>query len=73
MQNFLPKKKKKETRHDMCIWMFSITLLYSEKNYMNFFVYDGGVLTIFGEGTFVFNFMGYGLVTKSLEAECTFE
>jgi hypothetical protein len=53
--------------------MFSITLLYSEKNYMNFFVYDGGVLTIFGEGTFVFNFMGYGLVTKSLEAECTFE
>jgi hypothetical protein len=32
-----------------------------------------GVLSIFGEGTFILNFMGYGLLTKSLEAKCTFE
>jgi hypothetical protein len=30
-------------------------------------------LTIFGERSFIFSFVGYGLVTKSLGAECTFE
>jgi hypothetical protein len=32
-----------------------------------------GVLTIFGKGNFIFSFVGYGLVTKSLEVRCTFE
>jgi hypothetical protein len=32
-----------------------------------------GVVTIFGEGSFMFNFVGYGLVTKSFGAGCTFE
>jgi hypothetical protein len=27
----------------------------------------------FGEDSFIFNFVGYGLVTKSFEAGCTFE
>jgi len=27
----------------------------------------------FDEDSFIFNFVGYGLVTKSLEAGCTFE
>jgi hypothetical protein len=30
-------------------------------------------LTIFGKGSFIFCFVSYGLVTKSLEAGCTFE
>jgi hypothetical protein len=32
-----------------------------------------GVVTIFGEGSFMFNFVGYGLVTKSFGVGCTFE
>jgi hypothetical protein len=32
-----------------------------------------GVVTIFGEGSFMFNFVGYGLVKKSFGAGCTFE
>jgi hypothetical protein len=32
-----------------------------------------GVLTIFGEGNFIFSFVGYGLVTKSLGVGCTFD
>jgi hypothetical protein len=32
-----------------------------------------GALTIFGKGSFIFSFVSYGLVTKSLEAGCTFE
>ncbi len=27
----------------------------------------------FGENSFIFSFVGYGLVTKSLAAECTLE
>ncbi len=30
-------------------------------------------MIIFGENNFIFRFVGYGLVTKSLESECTFE
>jgi len=32
-----------------------------------------GVLSIFGEGNFIFSFVGYGLVTKSLGVGCTIE
>jgi hypothetical protein len=32
-----------------------------------------GAITIFGESSFIFNFVGYGLVIKLLEAGCTFE
>jgi hypothetical protein len=32
-----------------------------------------GVLTIFGEANFIFSFVGYGLVTKSLGVGYTFE
>ncbi len=31
------------------------------------------LVTFFGEGNFIFNFVGYGLVTKSFGAESTFE
>jgi len=37
---------------------------------MNFYM---DVLTIFGKGCFIFSFVHYGLVTKSLGARCTFE
>jgi acyl CoA:acetate/3-ketoacid CoA transferase beta subunit len=30
-------------------------------------------MIIFGENNFIFSFVGYGLVTKSLAAGCTFE
>ncbi len=30
-------------------------------------------LTIFGENGFIFSFVGYGMVTKSLRIGCTFE
>jgi len=31
------------------------------------------LVTFFGEGNFIFNFLGYGFVRKSFGAECTFE
>ncbi len=37
------------------------------------FLYMMGALTIFGEKTFMFSFVGYRVVTKSLGAGCTFE
>ncbi len=66
VQIFTPKSK---TYHDMKIWMFPITLLHFERIAW-IFVYKGA-LTIFGEGSFVFNFnffflVSYGLVTKSV-------
>jgi hypothetical protein len=36
-------------------------------------VYDVCLNHVFGEINFIFNFVGYGLVTKSLGAGCTFE
>jgi hypothetical protein len=30
-------------------------------------------LTIFGDNSFIFSFVGYGMVTKSLRVGCTFE
>jgi hypothetical protein len=30
-------------------------------------------LTIFGENSFIFSFVGYGMVTKSLRVGCTIE
>jgi hypothetical protein len=30
-------------------------------------------VTFFGEGDFIFNFLGYGFVRKSFGVECTFE
>jgi hypothetical protein len=32
-----------------------------------------GAIIIFGEKSFIFSFVGYGLVRKSLGATCTFE
>jgi hypothetical protein len=32
-----------------------------------------GAITIFGESSFVFSFVGYGLVISSLGTGCTFE
>ncbi len=37
------------------------------------FLYMVGAIIIFGENSFIFTFVGYGLVTKSLAAGCTFE
>ncbi len=37
---FQTKKKRKNTCHDMCIWMCSIDMVTFWKNYMIFFVYD---------------------------------
>jgi hypothetical protein len=51
--------------------MFSITLSSFEEIYE--FLHMLGVVTIFGEGSFMFNFVGNGLVKKSFGARCTFE
>ncbi len=32
-----------------------------------------GAIIIFGESSFIFSFVGYGLVIKSLEVGCIFE
>ncbi len=37
------------------------------------FLYMIVAMIIFGENNFIFSFVGYGLVTKSLAAGCTFE
>jgi hypothetical protein len=37
------------------------------------FLHMMGALTIFGKNSFIFSFVGYGLVTKSLRVGCTFE
>jgi hypothetical protein len=36
-------------------------------------VFFMGAITIVGESSFIFSFVSYGLVTKSLGDECTFE
>jgi hypothetical protein len=53
----------------MCIWMFSIKLSHFERTTW-ILVYDG---CLFGEYSFIFNFVGYGLMTKSHGARYTFE
>ncbi len=42
------------------------------KNYMNFLCMMGS-LTIFGEDSFIFSFVIYRLMTKSLGVGCTFK
>jgi hypothetical protein len=37
------------------------------------FLYMTNAISNFGENSFIFNFVGYGLVIKSLGPECTFE
>ncbi len=37
------------------------------------FLYMMGAIIIFGEKSFIFSLVGYGLVMKSLGAGCTFE
>jgi hypothetical protein len=69
---FKPKKKEKKTSHDMCIWMFSITLSHFERITW-IFAYDGCHNYFFEINYLMFNIVDYGLVTKSLGAECTFE
>jgi hypothetical protein len=59
---FQTQKKRKKTHHDMCI----LKIVHDCFSMM-------GALTIFGKGGFIFSFVSYGLVTKSLEAGCTFE
>jgi hypothetical protein len=53
----------------MCIWMFSIILSHF-KELHEFFMC---ALTIVGEISFIFSFVWYGLVRKSLGVGCTFE
>jgi len=52
--------------------MFLIMLSNFEKITF-FFVYDECLKHFFGENSFIFNFVGYGLVTKSPRIGCTFE
>jgi hypothetical protein len=69
---FKPKKKKKKTYYDMCNWIFSITLSHFERITWIFLCTMGALIIYFVKIVFIFNFVGYGLVTKSLGAECTF-
>ncbi len=63
MQIFKPKKN---ACHDMCIWMFSITLPHFAELYE--FLCMMSAIVIFEESSFIFSFVRYGLVTRSLEA-----
>jgi hypothetical protein len=45
--------------------MFSTTLSHFEKK--NIILCMMGAITIFGEGSSIFSFVGYGLMTKALE------
>ncbi len=64
--NFQTKRK---THHDKKFNVF--TLSHFEK--LHDFLHMVSAIIIFGESNFIFNFVGYGLVTKSLGAGCTFE
>jgi len=46
------------------MWRFSITLSHFEE--FHEFLYMMGAITISGKNSFIFNFVGYELVTKSL-------
>ncbi len=61
----------KPEKQEMCIWMFLITLSHFERS--TWILCMMGAITIFGESSFIFSFVGYGLVIKSLEVGCIFE
>jgi hypothetical protein len=52
-ENFQTKKKK--TCHDMCIWMFSITLSHLKE--LHEFLHMMGAIIIFGKNIFKFSFV----------------
>jgi hypothetical protein len=58
-------------KEEMCIWIFSITMSHFER--ITWILHMICAITIFGESSFIFNFVGYGLVIKSLGTRCTFE
>ncbi len=55
----------------MCILIFSITWSHFER--ITWILRMMGAIIIFEESNFIFSFVGYGLVIKSLEVGCTFE
>ncbi len=55
----------------MCVGMFSITMSHFER--ITWILHMMCAITIFGESNFIFNFLGYGSVIKSLGAPSTFE
>jgi hypothetical protein len=52
--------------------MFLIMLSHFEK-FTRIFVYDECLNHFLGEDSFIFNFVNYGLVTKSPGVGCTFQ
>ncbi len=66
--NFQSKKKKEKRLVMTCIFECFQSHCQVLKKYKNFCT-----IIIFGEGSFMFSFVGYGLVKKSFGARCTFE
>jgi len=64
-------KLKKKTYHTCVFECFQSHCHILKKSHE--FLCMMGAIIIFGENSFIFCFVNYGLVTKSLGARCTFE
>jgi hypothetical protein len=67
MQNFKPRKKKRLIM--TCVFECFQSHCHIWKDFLNMM----GAIIMFGKNNFTWNFVGYGLVTKSLGVGCTFE
>ncbi len=67
MQNFKPRKKKRLVM--TCVFECFQSHCHIWKDFLNMM----GAIIMFGKNNFILNFVGYGLVTKSLGVGCTFE
>jgi hypothetical protein len=69
VQNIKPQKKNLSWPVYLNVFNHIVTFW---KNYMTFCI-QWFAMIIFGKSSFIFRFVGYGLVTKSFGAWCTFE
>jgi len=72
VQNFKPPKKKKKRLVVTCVFECLQSHCHILKE-LREFLCTMDAISIFGKNSLIFSFVGYGLVTKWLEAECTFE
>ncbi len=71
VQNFNLKQRKKYSSWHVFLNVFNHIVTFFKE--LHGFLYMIGAIFTFGENSFIFSFVGYGLVAKSLAAWCTFE
>jgi hypothetical protein len=71
-KKFQTTKKKKKKLVVTCVFEHFQSHCHILKE-LHEFLYTMGAIIIFGKSSFMFSFVGYGLVTKSFGAGCTFE